>query len=310
MTGTVTGDVAIGAGSAQLLAPVHGDVRAISGNVSVNDIVDGDLVAFAGKVHVLGDGVVAGDLYVAGGQVTVDGTVRGSVTVAGGRLVVNGTVLGSVTARVSDALVVGPGATVGGGMEYHSPREAEIDSTARVSGPVVHTPVKRAERDGSAAAAIGLGVLGVLTAMKTLAFVGLAALLMWRWRRQVLEVLQDVHDRFLPSLGHGVVYLIMVPVAGILLLVSFIGTLPGVLLLMLYGALGILAKVMAGMFIGASLWRVMRKGTVLHLEWTSAIVGVVVLELIGLIPFIGWLVKWVVCVAVFGALASRTRKML
>jgi hypothetical protein len=230
--------------------------------------------------------------------------------VNGGRLVVNGTVLGPLRARVGDALVVGAGAQVSGGLDYRSPNEAQIDPTARVSGAVVYTPEKRVERNGSIAGAIAFGVLGVLTAMKTLAFVGLAALLVWRWRRQVLEVLQDTHDRFMPSLGRGVIYLIIIPLAGLLLLVSFVGTLAGALLLMLYGALGILAKVMAGMFLGAWLWRMMRKGTVLHLEWAPTILGVILLELIGLIPLCGWLVKWVIGLAVFGALASRTQKML
>ena len=153
-------------------------------------------------------------------------------------------------------------------------------------------------------------LVALVTGMELLAALGLTSLLMWRWRRQSLELLAQARDTFLPSLGRGTVYAILVPIGAVLLLVSFVGSLPGALLLMVYVAMFILTKALAGMLFGSWLVMVMKKRQVMHLTWASALGGVVVLRIVSLIPIVGWLISIVMTLAVFGVIAHRIQLRL
>lgn len=59
-------------------------------------------------VRVEANEVIDGDLYVAGGQVTVDGRVNGDLVVAGGAVRITGPIQGSVNAAGGDVTITGP----------------------------------------------------------------------------------------------------------------------------------------------------------------------------------------------------------
>lgn len=306
VTGAVLGDIAAIGGNVQLLGPVSGDVRTAGGSVVLNDRVSGDLVVAGGTVHLLPGSRVGGDLVVAGGQVTIDGIVAGSVRMIGGVLAINGTVQGNISARTDESIMLGSSAVVGGNLAYRSPRELQMAEGARVTGSVEYTENPRSVRfDDRAPKRIGWAIVGVLSAMQLIATLGLAAFLMWRWRRPVLELFTQAHGAFLRSLGRGIVYGVVTPIVAILLLLSFVGVLPGVLVLLAYAGMLILTKALAGMFFGAWLMMVVQKRTTLNMTWASALGGVILLGLIGIIPVVGWLVGAAFCLAVFGTLAHE-----
>lgn len=306
VTGAVLGDIAAIGGNIQLLGPVSGDVRAAGGSVVINDRVSGDLVVAGGTIHLLPGSRIGGDLVVAGGQVTIDGIVDGSVRMIGGVLVINGTVNGNVYARADESVMLGSAAVVAGNLTYRSAREVQMADGARVTGSIEYTQRMQGVRfDDRAPKRIGWAIIGVLSAMRLIATLGLAAFLMWRWRRQSLELFAQAKDAFLRSLGRGLIYGIVTPIVAILLLFSFVGILPGALILLAYAAMMILTKALAGMFFGAWLMMVVQKRTALHLTWASALGGVVLLSLIGIIPVIGWFVSAAFCLAIFGALAHE-----
>ncbi len=309
-TGHVSDDLMAGGGNIQVLGPVSGDVRVAGGQVTINDMVGGELLVAGGTVHILANSVIEGDLHVVGGQVVLDGAVRGKAVVYSGRLTVNGTVGGSLTAKASDKLVVGPDARIGGALKYNSPSEADIASGARIGGKISYEPMASVKVNREAPKAIFWAAVGALTAVRTLALLGLTILLVWLWRRQSLDVMQEAKDSFWPSLGKGLVYAILTPIVALLLIISLIGMLPGFLLVMAYIALMILAKVMAGMFVGAYTEALIKKRPNLRVSWLNAILGVIGLVIIGMIPFIGWLVVTAVCLMLFGVMAQRGQKML
>lgn len=308
VTGSVAGDVAAGGGSIQLIGDVGGDVRAGGGQINISGHVRGDVAVLGGAIHLLPGSVVDGDVAVLGGQLTVDGIVNGSVTMTGGRLSVNGTVVGPVSARLDESLVLGPEASIGGTLAYRAPAEASLREGA-VRGGVSYEPSARV-RSEHAVKGVAWAVLGLLTALKTLAYLGLAALIVWRWRRPALEVIQEGAAAWAASFGRGLVYLILVPVAAVLLLVSFVGAIPGGLALAGYVALMPVASVLAGMFLGSLLEKLFRKLPVMGLGWGTALGGVLLYRLIGPVPLVGFLVHAFLFVAMFGVLAHRIQRVL
>jgi hypothetical protein len=306
LSGSVDGDILAAGGSLNLLGSVLGDVRVAGGQIVLGGRIRGDVVVAGGTITVMPDAVIDGGVYAAGGKIIIDGAVRGSVSMVGGQLTINGVVGDDVRVRLNDDLVLGERARIQGDLSYKSPREAQIAIGAVVTGSTTFTPKVKVQGGG----AVLLAIAAALTAMELLASLGLAALLVWKWHRPVLEVLQHASERFGSSMGWGLVYGIATPVAAVLLLISFVGSLVGVLAALLYVSLLILTKAMAGMLLGALLVKGMKKHSVLHLGWGSALGGIVLLQLIELIPFVGWLVSAVFALVVFGALAQRIQKSL
>jgi len=310
LAGAVGGDVLAVGGTLQVLGPVGGDVRVAGGTVSVNDRVGGDFLVAGGTVHLLPGATVQGDLIVAAGQVIVDGSVMGSVRMVGGMLTVNGTIAGDVRARADQQIVLGSSAQIRGNFDYRSSKAAQMDAGAFVGGKVTYSAINKVSIDQTAPKRFLWVLVGIVTGMELLASLGLAALLMWRWRRQSLEVLVQACDAFWPSIGRGLAYGILVPIAAILLLISFVGSFPGALLLMAYIAVCILTKALAGMLLGASLVMVVKKQKVIHLTWVSALGGVIVLRVVSLIPVVGWIISIVATIVVFGVVAHRIQQQL
>jgi hypothetical protein len=189
-------------------------------------------------------------------------------------------------------------------------KEAQMDAGAYVGGKLTYTALNEMKIDQRAPARAMWAIVGVFTSMALLAALGLTALLMWRWRRQALDVLAEAKDSFWASLGAGIAYGILVPIVIVLLLVSFVGSLPGVLLLLGFIAACILTKALSGMLFGSLLIMLIKKRPAMHLTWWSALGGVIVLEIIALIPLIGWIVSMAFTLAVFGVMARRAHHML
>jgi cytoskeletal protein CcmA (bactofilin family) len=310
VTGLISGDLAVTGGTVQVLGPVSGDVRVMAGQTTIAGRVGGDLVLAGGTVHLLPGAVIGGDLYAAAGTTTIDGAVNGDARTVGGLLAINGTVNGDVQARMQERLVLGSAARIGGALRYHAPVEATIASGARVTGGVAFDrSLRLRSRDLSAGAALGT-VASLLTGFAMLASLGMAALVVWRYRRPALEVIAEASDGFWPSLGRGLVYGLLTPIAALLLLVSIIGSIPGVLALMLFGAVCILARVLAGILLGALLEKIIRRQQTLRIGWVGALGGTVAFRLLAFIPVVGWLITLFLGLAVFGVLAQRAQKAL
>lgn len=307
--GTVTGDLIATGGMVSVTGQIVGDLLAAGGTVEVSGTVAGDVRAMGGQVVV--KGIVRGDLVAAGGAVRIlqGATVEGDVSVAGGELVIDGTVRGDVTARVSDEVSVGSKAHITGVFSYHAAHEANVMAGARIDGGIAFTHTNAA-RNHRAFGGILLAIFGMLTAMKMLAYLGFTALIVWLWRRPALELFVSVRESLVPSMGHGALYGISVPLCAVLLGISIVGIFPAVLLGLLYAATLILTKVLAGMFFGAWLEMMLRKQPVMSLTWQNAIGGVILFALLGWIPVLGWIGHALISLAVFGALWRRIQHWL
>ena len=88
-----------------------GDLYLAGGQVSVDGTVKGDLTAVGGQVAVNGN--VTGDVLAAGGNVTVTGNVDGDVRIAGGQVSLEGAVTEDVLAAGGRVTIEGD-ASIGG----------------------------------------------------------------------------------------------------------------------------------------------------------------------------------------------------
>jgi len=308
-------------GTLTLSAPVTGDALLGGGSVSVGRAVEGDLRAIGGQIQITGP--VSGDLLLAGGSVTASTTARdtriiggsvnlmgsgGPAVVYGADVVLSGEFAGDVEVVASDRLTLAEGTHIAGALKYDAPQQAGIADSALVDGGVTYTGASSYLPTVEQAKTFALAGASVLFITRIIAVLIAAALLAGLFpafsQRVADKALARTSGRFalLALLGFGVAF--AAPVLILILLVSFVGAGLALLLGAAYVLLLMLGYLYAGILAGAALSRGLMKRT--QVTWKFALLGMLVLYLIGVIPVIGSLVTFVLFLVATGAIVSIT----
>ena len=298
VNGQVAGDAAIAGGSVDIFETVNGDVRVAGGQVTIGQSVSGDVVVLGGSVSILPDVTVGGDLLVVGGAVFMDGAVSGDARLVAGELALNGSVQGDVNARVQD-VVFGENASIGGDFAYRTDEEVEIPASVTIGGEVQFTEYERTPQDVAAAPLAGIGIGLILFQLVIFIVATVVMVLVFPKLSHEVGVATTTRKAWRYA-GVGFATLILLPVAALILFVSIIGAFLGGMALIAYIALIAVAKAMTGITVGAYISRWTQKEAIVSWKW--ALLGVVVIELLALIPFFGWLVLFVFFIITLGAI--------
>jgi len=331
-TRTIDDDVYIGGGNVTINGRINGDLVVAGGNVTVNGTVRDDLIAAGGNIVVNGDigqtirgaggsvmvnGDIGEDLVVGGGTVTtsenttvgrdallgagtvtLSGAVQRNLTSGSGRITIDGTVGGNARLYLDGGqLTLTDRARIGGDLVYTSENEASIASGAQVAGEISREepPVRRptpAERTTGR-------IIGFI--ISYLATLLLALALLFLFPRRVDETGTTVIASPWVSLLTGLALLLLVPILVVILLV-FVITIPIALTILFFYAFGLyLAKAFVGLALGKVLSRYVNlgQGNVIPL-----LIGLFIVMLIGLIPIIGPVARFLYYIFGLGAGAT------
>lgn len=300
INGEVSGNVIAVGGTIAIAGPVGGSVRAAGGSMTVNGPVADD-VLFGGGQLTLGTGARIGrDLWLGSGLASVPAPVGRNLVASAGELTIGGPVGGDVRAEVA-TLRLTSGAHIAGNLWYASEREAEIAPGATVRGRVERQV--RAPRAESPHAEQVVGrLVGWLSALVGVFALGLLLVFVFPlFSRRASDIV--VGSPWV-SLGLGIVLLVSVPLAALVLFVAGLvvgGWWLGLLALALYGSALACGYVLVGLAVGRwVLARVGRSG--MHLVW-ALLLGLLVLLLLGELPYIGWVITALALLFGLGALS-------
>jgi len=328
VNGAVGADVMAAGGSVILNGPVGDDLRAAGGDITLAANVNGDVLLFGGSVTIPSGVVVKGDAIVGGGKVQIGGTIRGNLKVHAGtvdfsgvvqgnarfyadeQITLNGSVRGDTTFAAGRA-VLGKDAGFGKNVVYWR-QDGEMDfGEVPVTGQVRFAPELRRERHRGTgigkdnvfrrglAAAFGAFFFGTL--LSGLLAIVLGVLLFKRTFREAGEVL---HRTFWKGLGTGVLTYILLPVVAVIAMFTLIGLPVGLFLLLLFAFSLVFGKVIAATAFAA--W--MERRQVAH--WGSGKLMLaaggffILLKLVGMVPFLGWVLVLLSVFAGYGALVA------
>lgn len=292
--GQVAEDLIAAGGNLSLNGQVRDDIRAAGWEVVVDGPVNGDLIVAGGKVTVMPGAKIGGDVVATGGEVTLNGTIGGRV-LASGRNVVMNAKTGKNVRVYAQSFQWGENAAAKGSLDYYTPRA--IAPPPRVGGEVNHHVIEAmSEKEGLAAVFTG----GYFLRLAMLLACG--ALLVWVFRsgsrRLVSESLTHPGYELLRGLG----WLVLAPIAVVLLFISVVGVPIGFLGVFTYAAFLVLGYVYAGIVLGGWLWRKFRKVPQYEITVPAALVGILVLSAFRLIPIVGFLGHFALILLVLGAL--------
>ncbi|MDW8230720.1 MAG: hypothetical protein RMJ33_12870, partial [Saprospiraceae bacterium] len=263
LSDTVQGDIVLMGGTVNVRGYVAESVRAAGGTLTLSGSIGGDLLVMGGTITVERSAVVAGDIAVAGGDVTLDGAVRGDVKAATGKLNLNGSIekglefngdqlhlngsVGGSSVFVANKLVLGNNAALSGNVRYWtSGGEVDFGNALREGATATFdTSLKqRFERPdykflGFASVA---GVLWYLLAMLVLLWAGQRLFSNLFSRAAEMARAEPVR-----ALGYGFLYFIAVPAVVVLLFITLIGIPLGAVIIALYFLLLSLANVITAL---------------------------------------------------------------
>ncbi len=269
---------------------VVGESLFIAGNnVTCKDTyVHGNIFA-AGNNVVIGNGAEGNGVYIAGSTVNFDGEAK-ALCAAGGTVIISGNVDGDAYIE-GQKVIVTDEAKITGDLKIASANKPEVSEKASI-GDYEYEEVS--EEDDGVSGVVGKPSIGTVIwgKIKSCAFwiVAMGAfgvLLCWLFNPHLEKAAELIRTRPGVMIGTGVTTWVCVPIAALILCISCVLAPVAGLLMMAYVLL-----LCAGLaFTGASLGRLFMPRMNIYL---SSIIAIAILEIIRMIPVLGFLVG---CVA-------------
>ncbi|HKN59080.1 MAG TPA: hypothetical protein VJV97_09520 [Gemmatimonadaceae bacterium] len=294
-----TGGDYVGAGGRQgISGRVHGSLRAAGGHVAVYATVDRNATIGGGDVIVDSSAVIGRNAYLIGGNLRVYGAVRGGLLATGGKVEING-VIGQDVEVASGTLLIGPRAQIAGNLRYRVKGEVHIDPAAHIAGKVTALPVSKGPGPFSWLWTAGVLLMGVVAILVVPGFIA------------------DAADRLQRRPGRAILVGIAVGILGVIAIFVAAVTVVGLPLALLASAVYLvfaaLSEVPVAVWLGG---RILHERTVLGRQGPilNFFIGALILLLIGIIPFVGGLVRLIATCIGFGAIlmtvwAARERQL-
>ncbi|OGY41768.1 MAG: hypothetical protein A2Y82_02740, partial [Candidatus Buchananbacteria bacterium RBG_13_36_9] len=311
-------DVYLAGVSVNVNGPIEGDLIVVGKNIVISSEIKGNLRAFgdtiiikgkvaknitiAGNIITLAAESEAGNnLLVAGSNIELNGKINNNLYAAGSSIILNNEILGNayLTIDTEGALSVYPQANIHGNLEYTAQALADKKAGAIVGDQEKFTQWK-IEPPRPATAKYNLFYLtwwlaGLLGAI----IIGLVLVIIFK--DYTLKVEKQIDKNILLTILKGLVYLIVTPIALFILAVTIIGLPLAVIMGLLYGIILYLTKIFVGIYLGERLIHLINKKIAIPLIW-SMICGLVIIYLLCLLPYFGWMIKLIVVMWGLGVL--------
>lgn len=320
MSGTVTGDLCIFGGN--VLVPgstegdlmsiggtvnvsgkVSGDERVAGGNIMISNSVGGDLLVAGGQISVLPGTTIGKDVEIAGGNINYSGNGNGELDIRGGNVFINGKVSGDVSVYAEN-VKLGPNAVIGGNFDYSSPNQAVLEQGAMVNGVTNFnkTVMPNSKEMPGKGAFLGFITMGLM--VKSIMIIIAALVLIYFFKRQTEIIITEAASSFWKNTGKGFMFLVVIPAAIIVSFITVVGIPLGGIAALIYAALLIISSILANLLFAYLCMKYIFKKEKYNLNWWIVILAVLVFGIILLIPFIGFLFRFIILLAAFGSLVG------
>ena len=282
----VSGDELLLAGSIKSRARVGGDLRVVGGSINIEEAVAGDLVAFGFSVH--DSGRAGGSVFIVAANTTLSAGAAGPVTIYGNNISIAGDFASNVNIVASGRITLVASTTIAGKLSYEAPEEATIPVSATIRGGIEYTSASYLPDAGTSRilAVISIGFFLFVRILGALILAGLLAGLFPRLAEAVVErAVTSRPSKILLTILLGFAAFVVTPVLFLLLALTFVGFGLALLLFVSYIFVVLFAAIYAGILL-VSLFarRYMRRDSVL---WHDGVLGMLVLSLIALVPYVG-----------------------
>src|SRR3989344_3444968 len=293
----VVGDMYIAGGNTAVSGKISGDLHIAGGNVVVSGLIGEDAVIAGGDIKILPQTIISKDAAFAGGKIVIDGFIAGDLKIAGGEVQINDGVSGDVYIT-ADKIIIGDSANIVGDLSYASSRPAIITEGARIGGEITYSEITiRPTAEKFLPTLWGTWIF-----IKLIMLLVAALLLHSIFKNISVKFVSTTLGSFWRSLLRGFLVLVAMPIAVVLLLMTFIGVPFVILGIATWIILVTLAWAYGAITVGSLVRRLIKKDKLTVVTWKTIFVGIVVVFLLGYVPYVGLPIKTVLMVASLGAI--------
>ena len=277
---TVTGDLIAVGESILVDGNVKGNVIAGGRNVFIKSAVKNDLIAGGWKLDVMENARVGKDAFLVCINGTIDGKILRDLKVG------------------ANTLGIGANALVAGKFD-HSVENLDISDLAKIVGKTTfHERTDLANRV-TKYAGFFVYFKKILGALSVLLLGAISILFM---PKQVNLITEKMSHHFWTCMGWGILFLAVIPLIGGFLLLTMVGIPLAVLMMFAYAFVIYINGIFSSIVIGKMLFH--RIGMPAIPQILALLLGFFVLELVGVIPVLGGLMRLVLVFWAFGAIVS------
>ncbi len=295
VNGHVTGDVISFAQSLAINGQVDGNIRGFASMASLKGTVAKNVTAFVQNLDVDSAVRIGGGLTVFTGDATLDGHVGRDLMVFGARVTLSSAVAGNATLHC-ERLVITSSAEIDGKAHYKGTRQPEVEAGARLASPLEIEIVKRTPDYAKPrywlhqALAWGAAFLFGL----------LIILLMPRFFGHVIVTTREY--LFAPLLGFAT--LVGVPILAVIACVTVVGLGVGIAGVLLWVVALYAAQTFVSVWVGETLMKPEGGGSSGATGMIGRLaLGLIILRIAFLVPYVGGWIKFGVLIWGLGALA-------
>ena len=270
---------------------------AFAGNsLKVNGTIDKDLFIAGSAIELGEDTLIGRDLYAAAGTVLVKANLAGNAFIGGERIVLeNVTIDGDLNVEASDIVIKGK-SSVAGTFKYNdSARITGLDDLA-TGDTVTYTAPTNEVSFGKSLASKFVFLLGRI--LVTIIIVAISC----KFAKRLLEEFSARKSWKDLALGLGL--LLGIPLACIFVMITVIGLPLGIVGIVFYGLFAYFSTSVTGGVIGEQIASKLFKKKDMHI-FLKYTIGITLVELLGLIPYIGSLITGVAVCFGFGYLVHK-----
>jgi hypothetical protein len=243
-------------------------------------------------------------VFLVGANVTVVGGTGGPVTIYANNVALGGDFAGDVQVVAGGRITIAASTTIAGKLTYEAPEEAFIPGSVTIEGGVSYTNASYLPDVGTSRvlSLISIGFFLLVRILGALILAGLLAGLFPRLSERVVEGAVAMRvSRILLTILLGFAVFVVTPILILLLALTFVGIGLAFMFFVMYALIVSLAILFAGILVGSLFARrFLRRDTVL---WRDGVIGMLVLSVITLIPYVGLLTAFLCTAFSAGILA-------
>lgn len=307
VNGDINGDLVIAGGQITVNGNVTDDVRAGGGSIFINGNIGDDLITTGGQLNLSSESLVGGSLILGSGFANILGTVNEDIKGGGGKIVLGGTVYGDVEVEVQDTITLTENAKINGNLIYSGLRKAELNED-QVEGFIEYNELVVEDTD------LGKNIENFFSKLhfffkifQYLSMLVLAFVLIMLAPAALIGTADVARAHPWRSLGLGFVISLCSIAAIIVLSITVLGLPLAGILLAIFIITMCLAKVYAGVFIGRLLLN--PKNMTKSKLFGIVALGIFIIDVVSLVPFVGGLIALLTIILGFGALWTHKKAL-
>jgi cytoskeletal protein CcmA (bactofilin family) len=296
----IVGDLMIAGGQIRVTSNVSGDVYVTGGQIDIAGTIGGNLIVAGGNVTI--SGKVVKNLIAAGGQIKVDNlsSIGGYTLAAGGEVGLMGKFAGPVKVGGGN-LVVGEKAQIGGNLEADVSK-SDVSTSAKIVGSkkinIYETKTYKPQVNQDRNYKIVKEVISFASSL-------LILLVFVKIFYKKISQKGLLSGSFWSTSGWGLIVLIVTPFVMLFLTITIIGIPLSIIIFVLYFIALYLSHIVASIAAGQMMTN--NKYVKTNNPYLQGLLGLVLLTMLGVVPFVGGFVKFI---AVLVGLGILYRQML